>query len=138
MEMKVELNWKGKEAEELILKAAHLALRDCVVNTANDAIKGSHAITGHNRRSIYYGIGSERKWAGESESDNSSRGFTAMGPGELNDLMGAVYSTSGYGGFLETGTRFSAAYPYLKPAADRNFTEEKFGERMKHYLGESK
>lgn len=140
MELKVEIKTDlhfDKAAEE-ILKAAKLALRDCVVNTANDAIHGSHAVTGHNRRSIYYGIGSDRVWAGESQSDNSGRGFTEMAPGELNDIQGAVYSTSGYGGFLETGTRFSAAYPYLKPAADRNFTEQKFSECMKYYLRDSK
>ena len=35
-------------------------------------------------------------------------------------LTGSVFSTSGYGGFLETGTVKMAARPYMKPALDRH------------------
>jgi len=46
-----------------------------------------------------------------------------VGPGgevAKKKLEGAVYSTSGYGGILETGSRFMSARPYFKPALDRN------------------
>ena len=35
-------------------------------------------------------------------------------------MEGAVYSTSGYGGYIETGTVKMAARPYFKPALDKN------------------
>ena len=46
-----------------------------------------------------------------------------VGPGgevARNELEGAVYSTSGYGGYLETGTVNMPAQPYFKPALDKN------------------
>jgi len=86
-------------------KVGERAMRDTVVLIANDAIKGSPVLTGNNRRSIQY---------------------TAKG------LAGSIFSTSGYGGFLETGTVKMAARPYFKPALDRNFP--KFLQLMKEYL----
>ena len=60
-----------------------------------------------------------------------------VGPGgqvAKEELSGAVWSTSGYGGYLETGTRFMSAKPYFKPALDRNFTRDKFAEKVKDKL----
>lgn len=112
----IELNLKTKEASEKVLKAAREAMRDTVVGTTNDAVKDSPVKTGNNRRSI----------KGET---------SGFGSGEVVDqkkIEGAVYSTSGYGGFLETGTRKMAARPYFKPAADKNIP--KFPQRMKEHL----
>lgn len=116
MNVTVELNLKTKEASEKVLKAAREAMRDTVVDVTNDAVKDSPVLTGNNRRSI----------KGE---------VSGFGSGEVVDqdkIQGAVFSTSGYGGFLETGTRKMAARPYFKPAADRNVP--KFPQRMKEYL----
>jgi len=88
-----KLNLKTKEAQDKIKKAGGKALKNVVVDIANDAIKGSPFLTGHNRRSIMF---------------------------EVQGLVGAVYSTSGYGGYLETGTSRMPARPYFKPALDRN------------------
>lgn len=116
LDVKVELNLKIKEASDKVLKAAREAMRDTVVNITNDAVKDSPVLTGNNRRSI----------KGET---------SGFGYGEVVDqskIEGAVYSTSGYGGFLETGTRKMAARPYIKPGADRNVP--KFPQRMKEHL----
>ena len=89
----IKLNLKIPEVKNKVIDAARKSLLDTIVDIANDAIKGSPKLTGNNMRSIKY---------------------------EIGDLSGAVFSTSGYGGFLETGTRFMRARPYFKPALDRN------------------
>lgn len=108
MNVKVDIS----EAKEGLKKygnkaenAAQKAMKDTVVLISNDSIQGSPVLTGNNRRSIKYTIGK---------------------------LSGSIFSTSGYGGFLETGTRFMGARPYFKPALDKNFP--KFSQRMKEYL----
>ena len=72
---------KTKEVEDKIKKASQLGIRDVVVDIANDVIKGSPKLTGNNMRSIMFEVG--------------PGGEIAKG-----DLEAAVYSTSGYGGFL--------------------------------------
>jgi len=89
----VILNLKTREVKDKVNKATEKALKDVVVDIANDAIKGSPKLTGNNARSIKY---------------------------EAKGLEGAVYSTSGYGGYLETGTVKMAPRPYFKPALDKN------------------
>ena len=91
--LKVIKNLKFGAVKDKANKAAEKGLKDVVTDIANDAIKGSPFLTGHNRRSIKY---------------------------EASELEGAVYSTSGYGGFLETGTVKMPARPYFKPALDKN------------------
>ena len=88
-----EVNLKTKEVKNKVNKATEKAIKDVVVDIANDAIRGSPYLTGNNRRSIKY---------------------------EAKGLEGAIYSTSGYGGFLETGTVKMPAQPYFKPALDKN------------------
>ena len=83
--MKITTNWlvniKSKEVEDKVKKATEQGLKDAVVDIANDAIQMSPIDTGNNRRSIKFEVG--------------PGGEVAKG-----DLEAAVYSTSGYGGFL--------------------------------------
>lgn len=115
LEASVTLNLKTKEITLAVHDAARLAMRDTVVAVHNDAMHGSPKKTGHNMRSIMFEVG--------------PGGEVAKG-----DLEGAVYGTSGYSGYLEVGTRFMAARPYFKPALDRNFTQEKFAQKIKEHL----
>lgn len=94
--MSVKTNLRTGEASEKVQKAGEKALKNVITAIANDAIKGSPYLTGNNRRSIQY---------------------------EAKGLSGSVYSTSGYGGFLETGTVKMPARPYFKPALDRHIHE---------------
>ena len=83
-------------AKKKINNAGEKALKNTIVAIAADSIKGSPVLTGNNRRSIKY---------------------------EVKGMSGAVYSTSGYGGFLETGTSRRTATPYFKPALDKNLSK---------------
>lgn len=95
------MNLKTKEVINKVNKATKEGIKNVVVDIANDAIKGSPVLTGNNRRSIKYEVGPGGQVA-------------------KNEREGAVYSTSGYGGYLETGTVKMAAHPYFKPALDKN------------------
>ena len=75
------LNLKTKEAQDKVEKAIKQGLKDSVTDIANDTIQGSPVLTGNNRRSIMFEVGPGKE--------------IAQKEGE-----GAVYSTSGYGGFL--------------------------------------
>jgi len=97
----VIMNLKTKEVQKQVNNATKKAIKDVVTDIANDAIKHSPWQWGTNARSIRFEVG--------------PGGEVAKG-----ELEGAVYSTSGYGGFLETGTVKLAARPYFKPALDRN------------------
>ena len=87
--------------QDKVGKAIEKGLKDVIVDIANDAIKLSPVDTGNNRRSIMYEVGPGKE--------------VAKGKGEA-----AIYSTSGYGGYLETGTATMPAQPYFKPALDKN------------------
>jgi len=95
------VNLKTKEVVDKVKKATNKSLLNTVAAIANDAIKLSPHVTGNNRRSIKYEVGPGGEVA-------------------KKETEGAVYSTSGYGGFLETGTRKMGARPYFKPALDKN------------------
>ncbi len=112
-----QMNLKIPEAEKKVGKATQLGLRDTVVAIHGDAIKNAKGVgfwdTGHNARSI--------------ASVVSGMGVVKLGkdaePERVVDdskLEGAVYSTSGYGGYGEMGTVKMAARPYFKPALDKN------------------
>ena len=101
---KFEVNLKNKEVQAKVNSATKRSLLNVVVAIARDAIRGSPILTGNNRRSIKFEVGPGK-------------------PVAMRELEGAIYSTSGYGGFLETGTRFMAAQPYFKPALDRHIKE---------------
>lgn len=85
--------------------AMERGLKDTIVEIANDAIKGSPVLTGNNRRSIRY---------------------------EAKGLTASTFSSSGYGGYLETGTSKMGAQPYFRPALDRNLP--KLGKNIKGHL----
>ena len=95
------LNLKTKEAQDKVNKATKQGMTDIVTDISNDAIQGSPVLTGNNRRSIRYEVGPGKEVAKE-------------------ELSGAIYSTSGYGGMLETGTATMPARPYFKPALDKH------------------
>jgi len=96
---------KLNKLSKTIEKAMEAGLKDTIVDIANDAIKGSPVLTGNNRRSIRY----------------ESKGLTA-----------STFSTSGYGGYLETGTSKMGAQPYFKPALDANLPN--LGKNIKGHL----
>ena len=114
-EASIKLNLKIPELTNAVIAANRLAMRDTVVKVAEDTVKGSPWLTGNNARSIAYEVGPGGEFAKE-------------------DLSGAVYSTSGYGGYLETGTWKMRARPYFKPAFDKYFTLERFTEKVKEHL----
>lgn len=91
VDMKVDL--KTKEVQDKVKRAGEKGLKDFIVDIAGDVIKGSPKLTGNNARSIAY---------------------------EAKELEGSIYSTSGYGGYLETGTVNMPAQPYFRPALDKN------------------
>ena len=120
-----KLNLKTEEAQNKVKKATQLGMRDTVVDIWGYSIKHSPALTGHNMRSI----------AGEVSGMGTVRqGKDAEPEKVVNDskMEGAVYSTSGYGGYLETGTYKMRPRPYFKPGLDKNFP--KLSENIKGYL----
>jgi len=127
MEIKVdvELNLDIEKVTKEVIDANRLAMRDTVVSITNDSVKLSPWLTGNNRRSIAGEVSGMGKVAGEGSAERIV---------DDSKIEGAAYSTSGYGGYLETGTSKMPARPYFKPALDKNFTQEKFAERVKRHL----
>ena len=125
MSSSITLNLRADEVDKEVTEANKKAMRDTVVEVTRDAVKWSPWETGNNRRSIIGEASGMGMVAGQGARERL-----------VNDskIEGAVYSTSGYGGFLETGTSKMAARPYIKPATDRNFTAEKFGRKVKGHL----
>ncbi len=120
-----KLNLKIKEVEEKVKKAAREGMRDTVVDIHNDAVKGSPKLTGHNMRSI----------ASEVSGMGTVRQGADAKPERVVDdrkIEGAIYSTSGYGGYLETGTVNMNPQPYFKPALDKNI--KNLGKNIKAHL----
>jgi len=123
----VTLNLRTEEVNKEVTEANKLAMRDTVVLINYDAVRWSPWETGHNRRSI----------VGEASGMGVIvQGIDAEPERTVDDskIEGAVYSTSGYGGYLETGTTKMPAQPYIKPAMDKNFTVEKFARKVKGHL----
>lgn len=124
----IVLNLKTEEATKQVVEANKLAMRDTVVAVLADSIRPpSPVLTGNNRRSM---VG-EVSGMGMVTSGGEGRAERLV---DESKIEGAVYSTSGYGGFLETGTSKMAARPYIKPATDKNFTAEKYGRKVKEHL----
>ena len=115
--MKITTDWKlNLDTQSTLVKVTKATiggLTDVVVMIANDAIKDSPFLTGNNRRSIQYEVGPGKE--------------IAQKEGEA-----AVYSTSGYGGILETGSAKMPARPYMKPALDRNIV--KLAKQIKEHM----
>ena len=129
-----KLNLKTKEVEDKVKKASRQGLVDSITDIANDVIYLSPHITGHNRRSIAYKLEDKVTQTGQPQGDEKP--FIEWAP-DIKSLEGAIYSTSGYGGFLETGhhTRSGSwvnPHPYFKPALDKNI--KNLPKNIKAYL----
>ncbi len=135
LDVSIKLNLKTAEVTKAVKEAARLAMRDRVVTVAREAIGLSRVVAGNNRRSIFWAAtGFPHKQASPGRHDKD----TWTGPDQSlldeSKLQGVIYSTSRYGGYLETGTKRNDPRPYLKPALDMHFTAEKFTEDMKRHL----
>lgn len=78
-----------------IAKAQEKALLEGLQEVVADAKKGSPKLTGHN-------------------ADTITQKVTPGG------RKAAVFTESGYGGYLEVGTRRMAARPYIRPAFEKH------------------
>ncbi len=125
---KVDVNLDILAVLRQVEDASRKGMRDVTVEVHAEAVQNSPVETGNNRRSI--------------ASEVSGMGLVASG-GEggaervVNEskIEGAVYSTSGYGSYLETGTQHIPARPYFGPARDRFFTEDNLGKAIERHLG---
>ena len=131
LSMNIISNLRIPEAKNTLDKATKLAMRDTVVAIHNDSIRNAKAVdfwdTGHNARSL----------AGEvSEMGTVKQGKDADPDKIVNDskLEGAVYSTSGYGGYGETGTSRMAARPYMNPALMKHTKGDSFAGKVRKHL----
>jgi len=113
----IDLNLKTKEVTKASLKAAREGMRDTVILIMNDAKKDTPFQYGTNQSSI----------ASEASGFPGGEGVV-----DQHKIEGAVYSTSGYGGYLESGTKYTKPRPYIKPAFDRH--QSKFPKLMKEHL----
>ena len=90
--MKITSKWttnlRTKEVENAVNNASKATVKDVVILIASDVKKGSPFLYGHNRRSIQFKV--------------ESYGIL--------ETEGQVYSTSGYGGYLELYHREKAGY----------------------------
>ena len=122
----ITLNLRTEEVNKELTEASKLAMRDTVVEVTADAVRPpSPVLTGNNRRSMVGEASGMGKVAGLGSSERQV---------DDSKIEGAVYSSSGYGGYLETGTSKMPARPYIKPATDKNFTAEKFARKVKGHL----
>jgi len=132
--MKITTAWKVatnvQKVMDKVEKAAQQGMVDSVTAIAGDAIKLAKKVTGHNARSIAYKVGNRGAKSGKPKA--GEKPFETGEP-NLGLLEGAVYSTSGYGGFLETGTVNMPAQPYFKPALDKNI--KNLPKNIKGHLG---
>ncbi len=136
LDVHLELQLDFEKVSRQVIEAAEQTLKETIVEVAHEAIEGSRWKTGNNRRSIFFGVtGMDHR---QALGEGKHPGDTWTGPDrsvlDESKVEGAVYSTSGYGGYLETGTVKMAARPYFKPALDHNFTQEKFVEAMRKKL----
>ncbi len=115
--MKITSKWiindQSDEVKKAVEKASKGALKDTIIDIAEDTIKESPWLTGNNARSIMFEVGPGGEVAKTSDE-------------------GAVYSTSGYGGYLEVGSKGRPARPYFRPALDKHLP--KLSERIKAKL----
>ncbi len=116
IEVEFKLNLKLPEAQKKVEEATRLGLRDTIVAITGDAIKLSPKKTGNNMRSIAAEVSGMGQVATGGEG-----GAERMV--DDNKLEAATYSTSGYGGYLETGTYKMPAKPYFRPALDMHKQE---------------
>ena len=94
--VKIRTNINSAEVMAMVNKAAGEGLLDTTVLIAGDVVRDSPIKFGTNKRSIDY-------W--------------------VRKLKAKIFSTSGYGGWLEVGTRKMEARPYFHPAALRHLPQ---------------
>ena len=111
-----EVNLDVEGVKERVSQAVRLGLRDTIVAIHRDAVKMSPVLTGHNRRSI----ASEVSGMGTVETGDDAEPQKVV---DDSKDEAACYSTSGYGGYLETGTVSMSARPYFRPALDMNIDD---------------
>jgi hypothetical protein len=93
MAVSVKLNLKVDEVIKDVTEASRMAMRDTVVEVTHDSVQLSPWRTGNNRRSI----AGEASRMGVVYSGGEGGAERMVNEGGIE---GAVYSTSGYGGFL--------------------------------------
>ena len=127
-------NVNTKAVREAVGKAARLGTRDTIVSIASDVVKGSPILTGNNRRSIAFEVSGMGPSAQASIEGRRPTDTWELPSGRVVDdrkIEGAVYSTSGYGGKLET----DGIHPtYFQPALDRNAKD--LVPNIKKYMGQ--
>jgi hypothetical protein len=89
MTVGIKINLDTAKANAAITKAGQKAMADIVRDIHSDALQHSPVKTANNRRSLAFEVSGYG--GGEGVVDDSK-------------VQGAVYSTSGYGGYLEIGT----------------------------------
>ncbi len=92
----VQMNLRVPGAISQVEKASGAGVKDTVIDIARDVVRDSPWLTGNNARSVDYSV---------------------------DGMAGMVFSTSGYGGWLETGTAKMDARPYFRPSAERHLPE---------------
>lgn len=78
-----------------------------------EAVRNSRVKTGHNRRSIAVEVNA---FGVETAAQSGSGELAGVAAGAAEGVKAAIYTQSGYGGFLEVGTRFMQGIPYIYPA----------------------
>lgn len=91
--VRVQMNLRTPEVIRQVEQAVHDSLRETVVAITRDAKDFSPFLTGNNRRSIDF---------------------------DVQQLSGRVFSTSGYGGWLEIGTAQMTPRRYFRTAYELN------------------
>lgn len=94
LKVNVKVNMKTAQAMAKVVSAAEAGLRDTTIEIARDVVNFSPYLTGNNRRSIDF---------------------------ILKGMSSRIFSTSGYGGYLETGTSRMPARPYFRKALDLHY-----------------
>ncbi len=123
---RVDIKLNVSQVVALVEDASRKGLRDVTVDITATSVDRSPVLTGNNRRSIAAEVaGMAGTVAGEGPSERVVN---------EREIESAVYSTSGYGGFLEVGTKRAPARPYFGPARDEHFTESKLGNAIKRHL----
>jgi HK97 gp10 family phage protein len=109
----VKLNLRTAEAKEEVRTATFAAVQETFeIDIKAAAKEGSPVLTGTNKRSI------------DTEVTQIPSGVQAK-----------LFTQSGYGGYLEIGTRNMSARPYLQPAFDEGVSN--IAEKVKENLNGS-
>lgn len=129
IEVQSTVNMKTADIIKATDEATKLGLRDTIVSIHNYVVKKSPWLTGNNARSI----ASEVSTMGVVVQEDKAQPEKVV---DDNKNEAACYSTSGYGGYLETGTVKMNARPYFRPALD--FYKDDLPENIKKHMESGK